>query len=98
MLTSMSRIPVTRAYGKKKGFVTNNYSSKVLIYGNFIPDTGADWEATGIDLVIVATLGSTPKRSRQHWVVMISRAGRKEVKVWTPGLVKGQSLIKCEME
>lgn len=70
--------------------------SKVLINENVIPNTGAYWEATSLDLIMMA-IGSG-ERTERHWRELLMSAGLRVVKIWT---VRGQSgvesLIECEV-
>ncbi|PLN79648.1 S-adenosyl-L-methionine-dependent methyltransferase [Aspergillus taichungensis] len=61
--------------------MTRGYS-RLLIYENVIPDTGAHWQATSLDLVMMADVAAKERTERQ-WI-------------WTvPSCVDG--LIECEL-
>ncbi|GIJ83164.1 hypothetical protein Asppvi_001683 [Aspergillus pseudoviridinutans] len=70
--------------------------SRLLIHEHVIPETGAYWEATALDMVML-TLLSAQERTRAAWYNLIeTRAGLNIVKIWSGG--KGsQSLIECEL-
>ncbi|CAG9952303.1 unnamed protein product [Clonostachys rosea f. rosea IK726] len=69
--------------------------SKVLINENVIPDTGAQWEATGLDIMMM-TLLSSRERTRENWETLLTKANLKIVKVWT-ARNGAESLIECEL-
>jgi len=70
--------------------------SKVLINENVIPDTGAYWETTSLDLIMMA-IGSG-ERTERHWHALLESAGLKIVNIWTAPAQKGvESLIECEL-
>lgn len=70
--------------------------SKVLINENVIPDKGAYWETTSLDLIMM-TIGSG-ERTERHWYALLESARLKIVKVWTAPAQKGEeSLIECEL-
>jgi len=70
--------------------------SKVLINENVIPDKGAYWETTSLDLIMMA-IGSG-ERTKQHWHALLEAVGLKIVKIWTAPAQKGvESLIECEL-
>ncbi|KAJ5189077.1 Winged helix-turn-helix transcription repressor DNA-binding [Penicillium cf. griseofulvum] len=68
--------------------------SKLLVNENVIPDTGAYWETTSLDLIMME-IGSGERTERQ-WHVLLESAGLKIVKIWTAQ--RGvESLIECEL-
>lgn len=69
--------------------------SKVLINENVVPDTGAHWQATALDIVMMADFGAKERTGRQ-WHQLIESVGLKVVKIWTP-LHSAESLIECEL-
>ncbi|KAL2782642.1 S-adenosyl-L-methionine-dependent methyltransferase [Aspergillus keveii] len=68
--------------------------SKILINENVIPDTGAYWETTSLDLIMMQ-IGSGERTERQ-WRELLETAGLKVTNIWTanPGV---ESLIECEL-
>ncbi|KAH6884397.1 S-adenosyl-L-methionine-dependent methyltransferase [Thelonectria olida] len=69
--------------------------SKLLINENVIPETGAQWEATALDVMMLTLLASR-ERTRDNWEVLLGKAGLKIVNVWT--VANGvESLIECEL-
>jgi hypothetical protein len=70
--------------------------SKLLINENIVPVTGAHWEMTGLDMMML-TLFSSPQRTSTMWYDLIERrAGLRIVKIWSSG--KGvESVIECEL-
>ncbi|KAE8151969.1 O-methyltransferase [Aspergillus avenaceus] len=69
--------------------------SRLLLNENVVPDTGAHWETTGLDMIMLA-LFSSEERTRTAWYDLIERkSGLKIVKIWSAG--KGvESLIEVE--
>ncbi|CAI7587044.1 unnamed protein product [Penicillium glandicola] len=69
--------------------------SKLLINENVIPDTNAHWEATSVDIIMMASFAST-ERTEAQWHQLVESAGLKITKIWSPQ--KGiESLIECEL-
>jgi hypothetical protein len=77
--------------GMKRGY------SKLLINENIIPSQGADWQATGLD-ILMASLLSSKERTEEDWYALIegSGLGMKISGIWS---MKGsqESLIECEL-
>ncbi|PHH65735.1 hypothetical protein CDD81_1462 [Ophiocordyceps australis] len=70
--------------------------SRLLINEYVIPETGAYWEATALDMVML-TLMSACERTRTGWYNLVeTRAGLRIVKIWCGGK-NSQSLIECEL-
>lgn len=70
--------------------------SKVLINENVIPDMGAYWETTSLDLIMMA-IGSG-ERTESHWRALLESAGLRVLKIWNATAQKGvESLIECEL-
>ena len=69
--------------------------SKLLINENVIPNKGAHWVSTGLDILMM-TVFSSGERTEQAWNVLLESAGLKVVKIWTyePGT---ESLIEVEL-
>lgn len=69
--------------------------SKLLINENVIPDVGAHWLSTALDMVMMANF-SASERTEQNWRALLEPAGFKIVKIWTyePGT---ESLIEAEL-
>lgn len=68
--------------------------SKLLINENVVPATGAHWETTSLDFIMMS-IGSC-ERTEGHWRQLVESAGLKIVKIWTAQ--KGvESLIECEL-
>lgn len=69
--------------------------SKLLINENVIPETGAQWEATALDIMMLTLLASR-ERTRENWETLLGKAGLEIVSVWT--VANGvESLIECEL-
>jgi hypothetical protein len=79
---------------KLKPGLTKGYS-KLLINENVIPDQGAHWLGTALDMVMMAKF-SASERTEQNWRALLESAGFQIVKIWTyePGT---ESLIEAEL-
>lgn len=69
--------------------------SKVLINENVVPDTGAHWQATSLDLIMMVDLAAKERTERQ-WHKLIEPVGLRITKIYTP-LNSAESLIECEL-
>ncbi|PGH23934.1 hypothetical protein AJ80_01996 [Polytolypa hystricis UAMH7299] len=69
--------------------------SKLLINENVIPDTGADWQVTGLDLMLMDIVASG-ERKEAAWRELSGEAGLKMVRIWNCVNAVG-SLIECEL-
>ncbi|KAF2833250.1 S-adenosyl-L-methionine-dependent methyltransferase [Ophiobolus disseminans] len=71
--------------------------SKLLINENVIPDKGADWQATALDMMML-TLFSSKERTLNDWHQLLesSEFGLKIVRVWNVQNSQ-ESLIECEL-
>jgi len=70
--------------------------SKLLINENVIPDVQAHWEATALDMMMLALFASKERTAAQWKHLLEDRAGLKIVKIWDVG--NGvESLIECEL-
>ena len=54
--------------------------SKLLIDENVIPDTGAHWVSTGLDMVMMSVF-SASERTEQNWQALLESAGLKVIKI-----------------
>ncbi len=74
--------------------LTKGYS-KLLINDFVVPDKGAHWRSTALDMIMMACL-SACERTEEKWRALLESAGFKVVKIWTyePGT---ESLIEAEM-
>ncbi|KAL2174027.1 S-adenosyl-L-methionine-dependent methyltransferase [Thermothelomyces heterothallicus CBS 202.75] len=71
--------------------------SRLLINENVIPGTNADWQATALDLMVMALLSSR-ERTEEDWRRLLEGAGLKIVKIWSTDKQNGvESLIECEL-
>ena len=77
-----------------KPALTKGYS-KLLINEYVIPDQGAHWLSTALDIIMMSSLCAS-ERTEQGWRALLQSAGFKIVKIWTyePG---GESLIEAEL-
>jgi hypothetical protein len=71
--------------------------SKLLINENVIPSTGADWQATALDLVMMSLL-SAKERTQVDWEKLLAQNGFVIRKIWNTKKLNGvESLIECEL-
>lgn len=56
--------------------------SVVLIDEMVLPECGAPWRATQLDISMITCLAAT-ERSEVEWRALIDEAGFKIVKIWT---------------
>lgn len=56
--------------------------SKLLVFEDVMPDVGADWKMTSMDLLMMAENGTTERTERQ-WNTLMHKAGLRIEKVWT---------------
>ena len=77
-----------------KPAMTPKYS-KLLINEYVIPDTGAHWISTALDMLMMATFSSR-ERSEQNWRRILEGVGYRIIKIWSqePG---AESLIEAEV-
>ncbi|OIW22623.1 S-adenosyl-L-methionine-dependent methyltransferase [Coniochaeta ligniaria NRRL 30616] len=69
--------------------------SKLLINENVIPPTQANWQTTGLDMMMLSLFASK-ERTEVDWRRLLEGAGLKIVKIWGHG--EGvESLIECEL-
>lgn len=72
--------------------------SKLLIFDAVIPTTGAHWENTAGDMLMMLQL-SAVERTEKHWYELIEKSGLglRIAKIWTCGLPGVEALIECEL-
>ncbi|KXH39126.1 hypothetical protein CSAL01_03157 [Colletotrichum salicis] len=72
--------------------------SKLLIFEVVIPRTGAYWEATAGDILMMTQL-SALERTEDHWHQLIEKSGLnlRIVKFWKCGQSDVGNLIECEL-
>lgn len=58
--------------------------SKILINEIVIPETGADWFATSVDMLMMVT-HSAAERRENDWRELLESVGLKIVKIWDRG-------------
>lgn len=69
--------------------------SKLLINENVIPDTGAHWETTALDIMML-TLLSSRERTRENWEDLLTKGGLKINGIYS-ARNGAESLIECEL-
>lgn len=71
--------------------------SKLLINENVIPDQGADWQATALDIMMM-TLFASKERTSSAWSQLLEspEIGLKIVRIWSVKHSQ-ESLIECEL-
>lgn len=72
--------------------------SKLLIFDCVIPRTGAYWENTAGDMLMMAQLAAL-ERTEENWYDLIERSdlGLKIVKIWACGQGDVESVIECAL-
>ncbi|KAL0931848.1 Demethylsterigmatocystin 6-O-methyltransferase 8 [Colletotrichum truncatum] len=69
--------------------------SKLLVNEHVIPPTGANWQETAVDMVMM-TIFASRERTEKQWYKLLESAGLRIVKTWSKG--EGvESLIECEL-
>lgn len=69
--------------------------SRLLINENVIADTGAHWQATSLDFIMLGDLAGS-ERTETQWRTLIEAAGFKIMHIWTADRWS-ESLIECEV-
>jgi hypothetical protein len=69
--------------------------SKLLINENIVPDQGADWQVTGLDMMLM-TLVSARERRESEWRYLLTKTGLKINHIWSH-VNGGESLIECQL-
>jgi hypothetical protein len=69
--------------------------SKLLINENIVPEQRADWQITGLDLMLMALVSSRERRESE-WRQLLTDAGFRIVHIWTHS-AGVESLIECEL-
>ncbi|KAK8087155.1 O-methyltransferase- family 2 [Apiospora phragmitis] len=69
--------------------------SRLLINENVIPPTGAYWETTALDMIMLTEFSSR-ERTLDDWQNLVGAAGLRIAKIW-PGGKGVESLIECEL-
>ena len=69
--------------------------SRFLVNENVIPPTEANWQTTGLDMMMLSLFASR-ERTEADWWRLLEGAGLRIVKIWNHG--EGvESLIECEL-
>lgn len=69
--------------------------SRLLVNENVIPPIGANWQTTGLDVMMLALFASE-ERTEAHWRTLLEGAGLRIIQIWGHG--EGvESLIECEL-
>jgi hypothetical protein len=55
--------------------------SRLLIHENVISDINADWQATSLDIIMLAMVSSKERRESE-WRELIEAAGLQVLKIW----------------
>ena len=69
--------------------------SRLLINENVVPDVSADWQVTGLDLMVM-TLVSARERKEAEWRQLLKSSGLHVIRIWSHKN-GGESLIECEL-
>lgn len=71
--------------------------SRLLINENVIPDKGADWQTTGLDMVMMTCFASKERTLFEwHQLLESPEIGLKIIRVWSANHSQ-ESLIECEL-
>ncbi|CAI7614810.1 unnamed protein product [Penicillium glandicola] len=68
--------------------------SVILIDDMVIPNSGAHWQATQIDMVMMTTLAAL-ERTKEQWYELLEKAGLKINKIYTYTTSLQDSIIEC---
>lgn len=69
--------------------------SRLLIHENVIPSTRAHWQATSLDIVMMAVFAAK-ERTEVEWRQMVEAVGLRISGIWgTPG--SSDSVVECEV-
>lgn len=69
--------------------------SRLLINENVIPDVGAGWESTSLD-IIMSCLVSSKERTKDEWVQLLERDAGLKITGFYPVGNGVESIIECE--
>lgn len=68
--------------------------SVILIDDMVVPNSGAHWQATQIDLIMMTSLASM-ERTEEQWYTLLEKAGLKINKIYTYTSSLQDSIIEC---
>ena len=68
--------------------------SVILIDDMVLPDSGAHWQATQIDMIMMTSLASQ-ERTREQWYALLEKAGLKINKIYTYTTSLQDSIIEA---
>ncbi|PYH92255.1 S-adenosyl-L-methionine-dependent methyltransferase [Aspergillus ellipticus CBS 707.79] len=77
-----------------KAVMTPGYS-RLLINENVVADTGAHWQATALDFIMLSDLAGA-ERTESQWRGLLEAAGFTVLRIWTADKWS-ESLIECEL-
>ncbi|KAE8154067.1 S-adenosyl-L-methionine-dependent methyltransferase [Aspergillus avenaceus] len=77
-----------------KAAMTPGYS-RLLINENIVSDSGAHWQATSLDLIMMGDFAGA-ERTESQWRELLETAGFKIIQIWTADKWS-ESLIECEL-
>ncbi|OQE06781.1 hypothetical protein PENVUL_c016G08296 [Penicillium vulpinum] len=69
--------------------------SVLLIHDNVIPDMGAHWEATAMDIMMMVNVAAK-ERTRDQWSALLESEGLTVGGIWTLG-TGVESLVECRL-
>jgi hypothetical protein len=69
--------------------------SKILINEIVVPDHGAEWYTTGLDMLMMVTHSATERREKQ-WKALVENAGLQVTRIWDCGAAP-EKLIEVEL-
>lgn len=68
--------------------------SVMLVDDMVIPDRGAHWHATQVDMSMMVSLASM-ERTREQWYALMEQAGLKINRIYTYTECLGESILEC---
>lgn len=71
--------------------------SQILIDEMVLPNSGVHWQATQLDLTMMAALGSM-ERTIEQWYELLEKAGLKIIQIYTYTPLLHDSIIVAEPE
>lgn len=80
--------------GHLKNAMVPGYS-RLLINENVVADTGAHWQATSLDFIMLGDFAGA-ERTESQWRQLLEAAGFKIMHIWTADKWS-ESLLECEL-
>lgn len=68
--------------------------SVILIDDMVVPNVGAHWQTTQLDIAMMSALGSL-ERTKEMWYALLEKAGLKIVEIYTYTASLQDAIIEC---